>query len=186
MDIGSVSIGAVVVVGLGVAVKMLFFSKKDVAVAVAVPSRGVAAKAAPTSVNGSSLTPQGTPGNSLSGYISLDGGKFGGWSDSLNPSEVLRGLDSVTGIDSGTTYIDGVFGGGDATKYGMSTTASVSEIGAVAKQVGLIANRVPSAIVDGLKSENWFIKKIAQQAAEEHPELLLDGAVSPIAGNWTR
>lgn len=90
-------------------------------------------------------------------------GGFAGVSDPAI-SEVIRWMESVTGINAGTTYDNGVFGGGDPTVFGMSATPSLSEAQSVKSAIAGIANRDPGAIVAGLGSSNAFLKKIAMAA----------------------
>lgn len=79
-------------------------------------------------------------------------------------SQAIRAIESITGIDTGTTYVNGVYGGGDPTRFGMPANPSVDEVNAVKLQIVNIANREPNAIVQGLTTPNPFVRQMAMNA----------------------
>lgn len=136
------------------------------------------------SAAGGTMTPQGDLGNTMRGYETDVGGVFG-QADTGDRSQALRALESISGLDSGTTYTNGVYGGGDPTKFGLGANATSADITALSKQNGLIANGDPGAIKAGLTSPNPWLRANAEREAATHPELLQAGAVSRLAGNAT-
>lgn len=80
-----------------------------------------------------------------------------------NRSEMLRGLESISGINSGTTYnaSTGVFAGGDPTVFGLSTDATTAEVGVLVRQWGNIINKNTDSVLNGFYSTNPELKKIA-------------------------
>lgn len=136
------------------------------------------------SAAGGTMTPQGDAGNAFRGYVSSEGGTFG-QADTGDRSQALRALESISGIDSGTTYQGGVYGGGDATKFGLGANATSAEITALSKLNGLVANGDPAGIQQALASGNPWLMANAQRELDKHPELAQPGAVGRLAGNST-
>ncbi len=86
---------------------------------------------------------------------------FGAIENNPALSEIIRWMESVTGIDSGSTYSNGVFGGGDPTKFGMSPNPSLTEAQGVKMAIAGIQNRDPVALAANLTSSNTFLRNLA-------------------------
>jgi len=120
-------------------------------------------------IDGGTRTALGTTANAFVGYVSPDGGGFG-VGNTGNISQMLRGLEAMSGIDSGTTYINGVYAGGNPTVFGMSANATATEIASVSNTNSRIANGDQAAIKAALTSSNSWLRANAQRQVSNHPE----------------
>jgi hypothetical protein len=118
-------------------------------------------------------TDQATKTNPLAGYVSPEGGTFG-VGNSQDVSQQLRALETQSGLNSGTTYANGVYGGGDATAFGLPKNATADQIHALAVQNGMltngtVGNRGDSAtMLAALNGSNPFLKATAAKVLTEN------------------
>jgi hypothetical protein len=83
---------------------------------------------------------------------------------------MLRALESMSGIDSGTTYVNGIYAGGNPTVFGLPATATADQIAEVSTINSRIANGDKSAIKAALTSDNTWLRANAERQVSNHPE----------------
>lgn len=91
-------------------------------------------------------TKEATPTNAFAGYVSPDGGTFGGGT-SPDVASARKSFEAVSGVS--------------ADKLGLSATATAADYDAMTKLFGGIASRVPEAIARGLTSSNPYVRQVA-------------------------